>query len=233
MARPRTLTLVHVRRSLPIRPPLLTGRRAVTGLDPVSAGCPIQSRSPQLVVSSGQQFSFEALQRRAASCGGTDGRPHGWPTNACALHAALPGEEGVPLFGLGCGGAQQGLCESRPGNSRCRRGRERTTPWVPQRRAGRTAARYLRRPQLPGVAGRSQGAADRLRDALRHPSSPRLARHRAGLAAWSRPGRPSRPGSSLTNSYRTRQQTDTRIPILRRPRRRLDEGRPHSDSSFH
>ncbi|MFF1468671.1 NADPH-dependent FMN reductase [Streptomyces mirabilis] len=37
-----------------------------------------------------------------------DGRSYGWPRDACALHAALPGEEGVPFFGLGCGGAQQG-----------------------------------------------------------------------------------------------------------------------------
>lgn len=92
-----------------------------------------------------------------------------------------------------------------------------------QRRAGRTAARYLRRPQLPGVAGRGQGAANRLRDALRHVPH-RLARGRARPAAWSRPGRPSRPGSSPTNSYWT---------ALRRPRRRLDEGRPHSDGTFH
>ncbi len=47
-----------------------------------------------------------------------------------------------------------------------------------------------------------------------------------------RPGRSSRPGSSPTNSYSTRQRTDTRTPVFRRPRRRLDEGRPHSDGSF-
>lgn len=110
-----------------------------------------------------------------------------------------------------------------PGNGR-RRLRFRRRGSL-QRRAGRTAARYLRRPQLPGVAGRGQGAANRLRDALRHVPH-RLARRRARPAAWSRPGRPSRPGSSPTNSYWTRQQTDTRIPALRRPRRRLDEGRP-------
>ncbi|MFD7004010.1 hypothetical protein ACFWA5_49275 [Streptomyces mirabilis] len=58
--------------------------------------------------------------------------------------------------------------------------------------------------------------------------------HAAELARRPGPGREGRrPGSSPTNSYWTRQQTDARIPALRRPRRRLDEGRPHSDGSFH